>query len=186
VAVKLLSVDTDDPAVLDAFLKEVALCACLRGCDRVVRLLGACLGSCSPQAGTAQTAAAAGNGSSSSDGSSGNGNGSAAASPGSAEALSTVPSADTPTPFARGVPPDLLADDAAPSSCGNGGGGQQQSGQGGPHHQQQQLALIMELVEGGNLARRIYHPGKRALSYLEVRGDERVVWCVLARQSRLS
>jgi hypothetical protein len=30
------------------------------------------------------------------------------------------------------------------------------------------LALIMELVEGGNLAQRIYHPSKRRLSYLEV------------------
>jgi hypothetical protein len=27
----------------------------------------------------------------------------------------------------------------------------------------------MELVEGGNLAQRIYHPSKRRLSYLEVR-----------------
>eukprot|EP00775_Hariotina_reticulata_P007323 gene7323-7535_t len=35
VAVKLLCVDTEEPAVLDAFLKEVALCACLRGCDRI-------------------------------------------------------------------------------------------------------------------------------------------------------
>ncbi|WIA30080.1 hypothetical protein OEZ86_000175 [Tetradesmus obliquus] len=35
-------------------------------------------------------------------------------------------------------------------------------------HQQQHLALIMELVEGGNLAQRIYHPSKRRLSYLEV------------------
>jgi hypothetical protein len=44
----------------------------------------------------------------------------------------------------------------------------------GQQPQQQQWALIMELVEGGNLAHRIYHPSKRRLSYLEV--SMSVVW----------
>jgi hypothetical protein len=62
------------------------------------------------------------------------------------------------TPFQSQLPPDVLADDTPPNS---GGAAQQQP--------QQQWALIMELVEGGNLAHRIYHPSKRSLSYLEVR-----------------
>lgn len=36
------------------------------------------------------------------------------------------------------------------------------------HHQPQQLALIMELMEGGSLAQRIYSTTKRRLTYLEV------------------
>jgi hypothetical protein len=53
----------------------------------------------------------------------------------------------------------------AASAAGAGAAQQQQTEQ---QQQQQQLALIMELVEGGNLAQRIYHPSKRRLSYLEV------------------
>jgi hypothetical protein len=62
------------------------------------------------------------------------------------------------TPFQSQLPPDVEADDTPPASTS----GQQ------PQQQQQQWALIMELVEGGNLAHRIYHPSKRRLSYLEV------------------
>lgn len=165
VAVKLLTVDTEDPAVLDAFLKEVALCACLRGCDRVVRLLGACLGG-SPSTAAAVArhtpaapaphggAAAAPPGSSYHTGSTASVITAAAAGPGSPV---NVLSMDV-TPFQSQLPPDVLADDTPPNS---GGAAQQQP--------QQQWALIMELVEGGNLAHRIYHPSKRSLSYLEVR-----------------
>jgi hypothetical protein len=165
VAVKLLTVDTEDPAVLDAFLKEVALCACLRGCDRVVRLLGACLGG-TPSAAAAAAAhhtpappaphgsAAAPPGSSYHTSSTASVSTAAAASPGSPV---NVLSMDV-TPFQSQLPPDVLADDTPPKS----GAAVQQP-------PQQQWALIMELVEGGNLAHRIYHPSKRRLSYLEVR-----------------
>jgi hypothetical protein len=181
--VKLLSVDTDDPAVLDAFLKEVALCACLRGCDRVVRLLGACLGGCTPaaDAGTAAASPAVGapRPAPGSD---------AAAMAAAAAAAAAAPSADTPTPFASALPPDLYgndstaAPDASDSNTGGGGGGAGRAGSG--QQQQQQLALIMELVEGGNLAHRIYSPSKRALSYLEVgdvHGLHERPWCACAR-----
>lgn len=167
---KLLTVDTEDPAVLDAFLKEVALCACLRGCNRVVRLLGACLGGCgtpppppppsqspsppqgSSPAAAAETAAAAAGG--------GSGDSTSSSFHTSSSAGSTVEEAHSVdiTPFQSELPPDVAADDTPPGST-NGGAQQQQ---------QQQWALIMELVEGGNLAHRIYHPSKRSLSYLEV------------------
>lgn len=157
VAVKLLTVDTEDPAVLDAFLKEVALCACLRGCDRVVRLLGACLGGCGtpphanqshPPPSTAGGGTVAGSSFQTSSTTSMSAAAAASVSPDN-------PSVDI-TPFQSQLPPDVAADDTPP---GSNAGGQQQ---------QQQWALIMELVEGGNLAHRIYHPSKRSLSYLEV------------------
>lgn len=203
VAVKLLTVDTEEPAVLDAFLKEVALCACLRGCNRVVRLLGACLGgvgaaatpptpttaaatmagtvaapsaamTASTAVGAAVAVAAATSSSSSSSqaqpvalptaGDSSNGwmdarelaalvNGDRSAS--AAEAAAAAMDGAAAVGGAAAVTVSTVAD----------GGLQQQHQQ--PH---QQLALIMELVEGGNLAQRIYHPSKRRLTYLEVRG----------------
>lgn len=166
---KLLTVDTEDPAVLDAFLKEVALCACLRGCSRVVRLLGACLGGCgtpppppppsqsqspprsSPAAAAENAAATAGDG--------GNSMSSSFRTSSSAGSRAEEAHSVDITPFQSELPPDVAADDTPPGST-NGGAQQQQ--------QQQQWALIMELVEGGNLAHRIYHPSKRSLSYLEV------------------
>lgn len=158
VAVKLLTVDTEDPAVLDAFLKEVALCACLRGCDRVVRLLGACLGSCGtpPTQLTPPPPSAAGTTAAGSTYHTSSTNSTAAAVSGAGAILVENLSVDI-TPFQTQLPPDVAADDTPPGSTS---GGQQQP--------QQQWALIMELVEGGNLAHRIYHPGKRSLSYLEV------------------
>jgi hypothetical protein len=157
--VKLLTVDTEDPAVLDAFLKEVALCACLRGCDRVVRLLGACLGSCGappaqqphPPPSPAGTTAA----------------GSTCHTSSTHSTLAAVPGAGTMdvTPFQSQLPPDVAADD---TPRGSTSGARQQP--------QQQWALIMELVEGGNLAQRIYHPSKRSLSYLEVGLKSSPLW----------
>jgi hypothetical protein len=166
VAVKLLTVDTEESAVLGAFLKEVALCACLRGCNRIVRLLGACLGGVgSSSSGAGKPAAAA-----------------AAASSGAAAGrLSAVGEAD------GGAATGQVFEDAGSSSssrCGEPGNSpaaagaaastQQQHGE-QQQQQQQQLALIMELVEGGNLAQRIYHPSKRRLSYLEVIVKRKVV-----------
>lgn len=166
---KLLTVDTEDPAVLDAFLKEVALCACLRGCNRVVRLLGACLGGCgspppppppsqSPQSPQQRSspAAAAGENAAAPAGSTGS-SFRTSSSAGSRASPKGAHSVDI-TPFQTELPPDVAADDT-PRGSTNGGTQQQQ---------QQQWALIMELVEGGNLAHRIYHPSKRSLSYLEV------------------
>ncbi|WIA40776.1 hypothetical protein OEZ86_004456 [Tetradesmus obliquus] len=172
VAVKLLTVDTEEPAVLDAFLKEVALCACLRGCSRIVRLLGACLGGVGGGSAAAAAAAAAG------------------------EVAQSAATAPEPTAAAAGrLSPvgEAQAADAASSSRQSEADGldtntavdaegtaspaadnqQQQQQQQQPQkqqqqQQQQQLALIMELVEGGNLAQRIYHPSKRRLTYMEV------------------
>lgn len=177
VAVKLLTVDTEDPAVLDAFLKEVALCACLRGCDRVVRLLGACLGGCGTLPPVQQSPPPPGGGdnpgsSYSTASSSTIAAAAAAAAAGGSGAgaggdggLLDNPSIDI-TPFQSQLPPDVLADDTPPrgTEAGSINGNDNGTGQ----QQQQQWALIMELVDGGNLAHRIYHPSKRRLSYLEV------------------
>lgn len=66
---------------------------------------------------------------------------------------------------AGGAAIDAAAGDVASKlSALSDGQQQQQHGQ----QQQRQLALIMELVEGGNLAQRIYNPSKRRLTYLEV------------------
>ncbi|KAF6257343.1 hypothetical protein COO60DRAFT_1626853 [Scenedesmus sp. NREL 46B-D3] len=156
--VKLLIVDSADPAVLDAFLKEVALCACLRGSSRVVRLLGACLGATPGHQQQQQQRAA------------------------TASSVSTAAEVDLAS---NAVPTDAGQQGAVrrcSSSQNSAGSGQGRSGgeqattagngaansSNGCGHQQQQLALIMELVEGGNLSQRIYHPSKRRLSYLEV------------------
>jgi hypothetical protein len=174
--VKLLTVDAEDPSVLDAFLKEVALCACLRGSSRVVKLLGACLGGTTPHHHQQQQAA-------------------------TASSSSTAADIDLAAYAADSVQHSIVRR-CTSSQCSAGSG---QAGSNGEHgmtagngvagnngghgqpQQAQQLALIMELVEGGNLAQRIYHPSKRRLTYLEVlcrgggdgvRGNSIVAWCV--------
>jgi serine/threonine protein kinase len=157
VAVKLLTVDTEEPAVLDAFLKEVALCACLRSCSRIVRLLGACLGGVgsSSRSSTGKPAAAAA---------------AAAGSAAAAGRLSAVGENEADGDAAatgQVVDADGNSSSSQAEAAAAAASAQQQHGE--QQQQQQQLALIMELVEGGNLAQRIYHPSKRRLSYLEVR-----------------
>jgi hypothetical protein len=165
VAVKLLAVDAEDPCVLDAFLKEVALCACLRGSSRVVRLLGACLGG---GASAAQQQQQQQQGPPTQQLSS------ASASCHTKEAQTCDAAHATPFAAAAHCSTDSQGScegaevsevsgeaTAAGVTCSSSSHSQQQ---------QQQLALIMELVEGGNLSQRIYHASKRRLSYLEVGG----------------
>lgn len=191
VAVKLLTMNTDDPAVLDIFLKEVALCACLRNCDRVVKVLGACLGgqgntavvpdpmvasNTMAPAGDAEVAAApappltppvAASGSKQWSGTSCIGSSSSSSSHSTTEVLDQASGRlGTASPFCCGeiVPATLAATTVLEGSQQQ----QHQQQQGHHNHQPQQLALIMELMEGGSLAQRIYHPSKRRLTYLEV------------------
>lgn len=182
VAVKLLTVDTEEPAVLDAFLKEVALCACLRDCSRVVRLLGACLGGVGGAA-PAATAAAAENAtpaasralitavrSAGQDDTSAAADAAAQEHPAHAHAAYSTSEADEIAAMVKGRHSAAAGGAASDAAAGHVAtklsavsDGQQQGQQ-----QQRQLALIMELVEGGNLAQRIYNPSKRRLTYLEV------------------
>jgi hypothetical protein len=166
VAVKLLTVDAEDPAVLDAFLKEVALCACLRGSSRVVRLLGACLGgtAAAQQQQQAQPSDQLSSTSASGVSSMAPAGQAAEASVQSAASILHWSSSQTSTGGADAPRRYCSSSGTACSSSGHAHREQQQQ------PPQQQLALIMELVEGGNLAQRIYHPSKRRLSYLEV-------WC---------
>jgi hypothetical protein len=153
--VKLLAVDAEDSCVLDAFLKEVALCACLRGSSRVVRLLGACLGGTPAHHHQQQLRAA----------------------PASSAASTAADEVDVAT-HAQASAVRRCSSSQYSAGSGQGSGGEQGTTAGngaagsstGCGQQQQQLALIMELVEGGNLSQRIYHPSKRRLSYLEVGG----------------
>eukprot|EP00883_Tetradesmus_obliquus_P008221 jgi/Sobl393_1/18921/SZX70213.1 len=161
VAVKLLSLDAEEPAVLDAFLKEVALCACLRGSSRVVRLLGACLGG-TPAQQQQQQARPLHQLSSSSNSDDAepqllNAYQDAATAAAAYSACSSrrFTHSQTSSAGAEASADQSLVAGVAPSSSSSG-------------QHQQHLALIMELVEGGNLAQRIYHPSKRRLSYLEV------------------
>jgi serine/threonine protein kinase len=148
--VKLLTVDAEDPSVLDAFLKEVALCACLRGSSRVVRLLGACLGGAPAHHQQQQQRAAT------------------ASSAASTAADDVDVAGHAHTDAAQPGSVRRCSSSQYSAGSGQGNGGEHSTGCG---QQQQQLALIMELVEGGNLSQRIYHPSKRRLSYLEVRGS---------------
>jgi hypothetical protein len=160
VAVKLLAVDAEDPCVLDAFLKEVALCACLRGSSRVVRLLGACLGGAPAHHQQQQLRAA----------------------PASSAASTAADEVDAAAHAQQGAVRRCSSSQYSAGS-GQGSGGDQGTTAGngaagssaGCGQQQQQLALIMELVEGGNLSQRIYHPSKRRLSYLEVGGQPQLL-----------
>eukprot|EP00878_Enallax_costatus_P017550 GHUV01018437.1.p1 GENE.GHUV01018437.1~~GHUV01018437.1.p1 ORF type:complete len:345 (+),score=78.36 GHUV01018437.1:609-1643(+) len=170
VAVKLLTVDAQVPDVLDAFLKEVALCACLQGCDRVVKLLGACLGGVAsaataanrdggtsphtaagaPTKGSQLAATATARGSKCHDGS---------------KSYSSSPNSSSP--FAVGLSSPFCCQHVLPSTiAATHVSDQRQKHQ--QQSQQQQMALIMELMEGGSLAQRIYHPGRRRLTYVEI------------------
>jgi hypothetical protein len=171
VAVKLLTVDAEDPSVLDAFLKEVALCACLRGSSRVVRLLGACLGGSTStaqqqQQQQEQSAHQLSVSSATSD----------TAGAGTCDAAQA-------TPFASAARRSTDSQVSCPSAEVSGeatAAGATCSSSSHAHQEQQQLALVMELVEGGNLLQRIYHPSKRRLSYLEVCSREAAaVYCVV-------
>jgi hypothetical protein len=164
VAVKLLAVDAEDPCVLDAFLKEVALCACLRGSSRVVRLLGACLGG---GASAAQQQQQQQQGPPTQQLSS------TSASCHTDEAQTCDAAQATPFAAAAHCSTDSRSSCDAAEASGEAraaGVTSSSSSHAQQQQQQQQLALIMELVEGGNLSQRIYHPSKRRLSYLEVGG----------------
>jgi hypothetical protein len=162
--VKLLSLDAEEPSVLDAFLKEVAQCACLRGSSRVVRLLGACLGGAAPHQQQQQqpqhTATV-----------------SSASTAAEVDLAAYAAAAAAAESGQAGVVRRCTSSHCSAGSGQGGSGGEQgttagngaagsSTGRGQQQQQQQQLALIMELVEGGNLAQRIYHPSKRRLSYL--------------------
>jgi hypothetical protein len=172
--VKLLSLDAEEPSVLDAFLKEVALCACLRGSSRVVRLLGACLGGAAPHQQQQQQPQHAATVSSASTAAEVD-LAAAAAESGQAGVVRRCTSSQCSAGSGQG-------DNGEPGTCyttaGNGAAGSS-TGR-GQQQQQQQLALIMELVQGGNLAQRIYHPSKRRLSYLEVGEGAELQGCACA------
>ncbi|GLC37352.1 hypothetical protein PLESTB_001596600 [Pleodorina starrii] len=162
VAVKTVTIDNE--AQRQALAKEAQITARFSNCERVVQLLGACLG-LSASATTLTRAAGSGRAASRRI-HAGVQNGSVAAQNGAALSRRGDGSAsDHGTNIGAGT--YATSGQHAPGQQVGSPGGWQQAQQ--PRGKgREYAALIMELCEGGNLGGRIRHPHMRRLEYLEV------------------